>query len=428
MGQGNRAQGKPEDHRCALGPCQLADAEHAGGGKVQVNGGLLDVQVFEAACRSGTGYFLVSQPPQKSLAISCFAADAAHTADMAQGAPPDEFVCTLSGNSDVKVMAASVLKGAGTLCDVSNYRWVGVSSKNGTEYSEVACADGNGYVLEAPTTAQVSVVGCQDAVKEGIKCALTAVNMPVTLQTFRDAIKDHSVDCEPAEIGTSGVRQKAGATSSKCNALSSRKASWPSYRSRATRSRLKPWIVGKDQTIVARVLGAADKGEPASLTVRRDGQTIATLARRVGPPPLRSRSPIDHAGPNVDRARSRSNRRRIDDAQRQGGHRRRGRARQVAGAAGVGRAASGRAHVAQSAEIRRQRRSRPFHHSAPAGQDTDGTPINELSLIAFPVADLFGRKIKDFDLIIFDRYSSQAILPRFYLDNIVAMSARAARC
>ncbi len=49
----------------------------------------------------------------------------------------------------------------------------------------------------------------------------------------------------------------------------------------------------------------------------------------------------------------------------------------------------------------------------------DGTPINELSLIAFPTADLFGRKISDFDLIIFDRYSNQAILPSVYLENIV---------
>ena len=49
----------------------------------------------------------------------------------------------------------------------------------------------------------------------------------------------------------------------------------------------------------------------------------------------------------------------------------------------------------------------------------DGTPINELSLIAFPTADLFGRKIKDFDLIIFDRYSNQSVLPPVYLENIV---------
>ena len=34
----------------------------------------------------------------------------------------------------------------------------------------------------------------------------------------------------------------------------------------------------------------------------------------------------------------------------------------------------------------------------------DGTPINELSLIAFPTRELFQQKIDEFDLIIFDRY------------------------
>ena len=54
----------------------------------------------------------------------------------------------------------------------------------------------------------------------------------------------------------------------------------------------------------------------------------------------------------------------------------------------------------------------------PPEKGGDGVPINELSLIAFPVADLFGRKIKDFDLIIFDRYAQQSILPFAYLENI----------
>ncbi|WP_342361196.1 hypothetical protein [Terrarubrum flagellatum] len=49
----------------------------------------------------------------------------------------------------------------------------------------------------------------------------------------------------------------------------------------------------------------------------------------------------------------------------------------------------------------------------------DSTPINELSLIAFPTRELFGDKIKEFDLIIFDRYANQSILPRLYFDNIV---------
>ncbi len=48
----------------------------------------------------------------------------------------------------------------------------------------------------------------------------------------------------------------------------------------------------------------------------------------------------------------------------------------------------------------------------------DGTPINELSLIAFPTRELFVTKIEDFDLIIFDRYARQGILPLVYFDNI----------
>ena len=48
----------------------------------------------------------------------------------------------------------------------------------------------------------------------------------------------------------------------------------------------------------------------------------------------------------------------------------------------------------------------------------DITPASELSLIAFPTADLFGRKINEFDLIIFDRYSNQTLLPSAYFQNI----------
>ena len=48
----------------------------------------------------------------------------------------------------------------------------------------------------------------------------------------------------------------------------------------------------------------------------------------------------------------------------------------------------------------------------------DGTPINELSLIAFPTRELFIEKIDEFDLIIFDRYQSRGVLPVLYFDNI----------
>lgn len=48
----------------------------------------------------------------------------------------------------------------------------------------------------------------------------------------------------------------------------------------------------------------------------------------------------------------------------------------------------------------------------------DMTPHTELSLIAFPFRELFEVKLYDFDLIIFDRYGVNRILPSYYFGNI----------
>ncbi|MEL6289213.1 MAG: hypothetical protein AAFQ42_03170 [Pseudomonadota bacterium] len=48
----------------------------------------------------------------------------------------------------------------------------------------------------------------------------------------------------------------------------------------------------------------------------------------------------------------------------------------------------------------------------------DGTPINQLSLIAFPTRELFSEKLHDFDLVIFDKYQQRGVLPLIYLQNI----------
>jgi hypothetical protein len=49
----------------------------------------------------------------------------------------------------------------------------------------------------------------------------------------------------------------------------------------------------------------------------------------------------------------------------------------------------------------------------------DGTPIDELSLIAFPTRELFEVRLHDFDLIVFDSYRRRGVLPSIYLGNIV---------
>ncbi|WBU61282.1 hypothetical protein [Paracoccus albus] len=48
----------------------------------------------------------------------------------------------------------------------------------------------------------------------------------------------------------------------------------------------------------------------------------------------------------------------------------------------------------------------------------DGVPVNELALIRFPTEELFMERIRNFDLIIFDRYRMRGILLPQYYDNI----------
>jgi uncharacterized membrane protein len=47
-------------------------------------------------------------------------------------------------------------------------------------------------------------------------------------------------------------------------------------------------------------------------------------------------------------------------------------------------------------------------------EKNDGTPFNELSLIAFPIAELFDVRLHEFDLIIFDHYQQMLLLPEYY--------------
>jgi hypothetical protein len=49
----------------------------------------------------------------------------------------------------------------------------------------------------------------------------------------------------------------------------------------------------------------------------------------------------------------------------------------------------------------------------------DFTPVSELSLIAFPIRELFEVRLNEFDLIIFDRYRRRDVLASVYLENIV---------
>lgn len=51
-------------------------------------------------------------------------------------------------------------------------------------------------------------------------------------------------------------------------------------------------------------------------------------------------------------------------------------------------------------------------------EKSDGTPMDELALIAFPMRELFVDKISQFDLVILDRYQHMQLMPSLYYDYI----------
>ncbi|OYX13553.1 MAG: hypothetical protein B7Z15_06895 [Rhizobiales bacterium 32-66-8] len=177
-------------------------------------------------------------------------------------------------------------------------------------------------------------------------------------------------------------------------------------------------IVGQTQSLTFRV---TDEGAPAGarvpVTVRRDGEVVATPVVTAGQSATVNVT-IAHAGPNIvefevpplpGELTEVNNRTAVSVD----GIRDKLRVLLVSGEPNVGER-TWRNLLKSDANVDLVH----FTILRPP-EKQDGTPINELSLIAFPTRELFQTKIRDFDLIIFDRYSQQGVLPQIYFDNIV---------
>jgi hypothetical protein len=175
-------------------------------------------------------------------------------------------------------------------------------------------------------------------------------------------------------------------------------------------------IVGQPQTITYRVEDQGGGETTAQVTVRRDGEVIETRNVAVGAAQSVT-VPIPHGGQNIVEI----------EASPLAGELTQVNNRVVVTIDGVRDKlrvllVSGEPHAGERT-WRNLLKSDPsvdlvhFTILRPP-EKQDGTPINELSLIAFPTRELFQQKIDDFQLIIFDRYARQGVLPIIYFDNI----------
>ncbi|MBI5130043.1 MAG: hypothetical protein HZA66_11430 [Rhodopseudomonas palustris] len=175
-------------------------------------------------------------------------------------------------------------------------------------------------------------------------------------------------------------------------------------------------IVGQTQTITYRLDDQGISGERARVVIRRDGETLSERSVASGQT-INVDVDIKHAGPNIVEIEASPVENELTTVNN----------RAVVSIDGVRDKlrvllVSGEPHSGERTwrNLLKSDASVDLVHFTilRPPEKQDGTPINELSLIAFPTRELFQQKINEFQLIIFDRYARQGVLPIAYFDNI----------
>lgn len=139
-------------------PCVIEKARAIGQGQKSA--------YFEVACQGGAGYIMVtSSPPDVSQGVqmnTCLAYE-----------PGGNLYCELTDRAAQLAPIDALVAKANRGCTVKDRRYV-LSSKEGANYYEVACADGKGYMVqEAKNGSLERIIDCGSADFVGGGCTLT---------------------------------------------------------------------------------------------------------------------------------------------------------------------------------------------------------------------------------------------------------------
>jgi hypothetical protein len=151
-------------------------------------GSSADKNLYEVSCKSGAGYVLVTPRTGAGApeAQSC----------LAYAGQDSSVKCTLTTEQQ-ELGEADALAAASGKCAVKSKRYI-LTAQDGTDYFEVACTDGKGYVLHSDKTGKLAeVIPCANASYVGGGCTLTDARQAMTAQTgvYSDLAKKAGFDC-----------------------------------------------------------------------------------------------------------------------------------------------------------------------------------------------------------------------------------------
>jgi hypothetical protein len=158
--------------------CAVANGRYLGSTPDQHN-------LYEVACQDGTGLVLDMPSGGPAIASNCLN----YTSGTVK--------CVLTTPAQ-EMAAVDSLAAASGKCAVANKRYV-LGAEDGSDYFEIACTDGKGYMLHADKSGKlVEAISCAEAAQIGDGCTLTDARQAETQQNavYSDLARKAGFDCQ----------------------------------------------------------------------------------------------------------------------------------------------------------------------------------------------------------------------------------------
>jgi hypothetical protein len=192
------ADGKPNTLACALPananpalglqPIVTQSGRNCTVDKARYLGPTPDKQVYEVSCQNGQGLVLL-------VPIAGGAPGADNC--LAYGGAAGAIKCTLTTADQEIAPLDAVAASSGKCAAVKAKRYV-LTTTDGSDYFEVACGDGKGYMIQVDHTGKLAdTIACAEAFQIGGGCTLTDARQALTQQNavYTDLSKKAGFDC-----------------------------------------------------------------------------------------------------------------------------------------------------------------------------------------------------------------------------------------